>query len=220
MFYKAVYFDLDNTLYDRTLPFREAFQQFFGTLAGRFDAAVVYRLVAVRSEESFCAVQRGEMSMRDMYIYRFTQAFADCGISITEDEALYFQSLYKKCQQNISLHPETVHFLDTCKAHHFRMGIITNGPGAHQREKIKALNLSSWIEPDLIVISGEFGTTKPDPAIFHFARSLVSCAPAEMIFIGDSKVNDYLPAQALGWNAFLFDQTPADWARIASALGL
>lgn len=220
MFYKAVYFDLDNTLYDRTLPFREAFQQYFGSLAGRFDAAAVYRLVAVRSEESFCAVQRGEMSMRDMYIYRFTRAFADCGISISEDEALYFQSLYKKCQQNISLPSETVRFLDACKAHHFRMGVITNGPGAHQREKLHALKLSSWIEPELVVISGEFGTTKPDPAIFRYAQSLVSCDPSELIYIGDSNENDYLPARALGWNAFLYNQTPADWSRIALALGL
>jgi len=217
---QALFFDLDNTLYDRSLPFQEAFQRFFGSLANRYDAAALYRVVAVRSEESFQAVQRGEMSMRDMYIYRFKRAFEDFGISITEDDALLFQSFYKECQQHISLRAETIQFLDACKARKYRTGIISNGPGAHQRDKITALQLSHWIDPELIVISGEFGKAKPDPSIFRYAQSLIGCDAGELVYIGDSRENDLIPAQTLGWNAYLYNQTPADWSRIASELGI
>ena len=44
------------------------------------------------------------------------------------------------------------------------LGLVTNGDGVMQRAKVTALALDDRL--DVIVVSDEFGTAKPDPAIF------------------------------------------------------
>ncbi len=89
--------------------------------------------------------------------------------------------------------------MDDCLQKKIQMGIITNGPAKHQRDKIKVLGLDRWINQDLIFISGEVGYDKPDLRIFQMAQDAVSCLPNEIILIGDSIKNDIRPAEKMGW---------------------
>ncbi|MBV9315708.1 MAG: HAD family phosphatase [Pseudonocardia sp.] len=54
-----------------------------------------------------------------------------------------------------------------------------------------------------IVISGEVGLTKPDPAIFHLALARFGLDPAECLFIDDNPAN-VSTARHLGMPAVLF----------------
>lgn len=68
-----------------------------------------------------------------------------------------------------------------------------------------------------IFASQEVGIEKPDPAIFEAALQRTAVAPQEAVHVGDSVRLDYLPAKALGMNAFLFDEG-GDFSHLADAV--
>lgn len=49
------------------------------------------------------------------------------------------------------------------------LGIITNGPSEHQRDKVRALGVERWIPMERIWISGDLGVGKPHKEIFEAA---------------------------------------------------
>ena len=51
--------------------------------------------------------------------------------------------------------------------------------------------------------SAEIGYPKPSPEFFAEMSKRIAAVPEEMLFVGDSPVNDYQGAQAAGWNAKL-----------------
>lgn len=78
----------------------------------------------------------------------------------------------------------------------FKLGLITNGPASTQRPKIERFGLAEWM--DVIVVSGEVGVAKPDPAIFALALAQLGVRPDEALYVGDSVANDLHGAAAAG----------------------
>src|SRR5690625_1612525 len=73
----------------------------------------------------------------------------------------------------------------------------TNGGPNHQYEKLKVSpGLSSCF--DYIVISGEFGEGKPEPAIFEHAINLLEVEKDETIMVGNNPQSDILGATRAG----------------------
>ena len=64
------------------------------------------------------------------------------------------------------------------------------------------LGLARWIPEDLMIISGEVGSTKPDPGIFHTAQQRLSLPPQNLWMVGDSYTGDIEGAGKL------FDRPP------------
>jgi HAD superfamily hydrolase (TIGR01509 family) len=69
-----------------------------------------------------------------------------------------------------------------------------------------------------VVVSGEVGLMKPDPRIFALAAERAGLAPAELLFVDDSKRNTDAAA-ALGFDVHLFDD-PAALQPALAARGL
>ena len=65
----TIFFDLDDTLYDRSIPYERAFSQFFG---GRYAEKLPQAFDAVihRGYEVFTDAHTGKISMEAMHIYR------------------------------------------------------------------------------------------------------------------------------------------------------
>jgi putative hydrolase of the HAD superfamily len=80
-----------------------------------------------------------------------------------------------------------------------RIGIITNGPADIQREKVTLLGLPPLV--DVIVISGEVGVAKPDPAIFTLALDRLAGEVDDAIYLGDAPEVDIGGAKAAGIRA-------------------
>jgi len=66
---------------------------------------------------------------------------------------------------------------------------------------------------DGVMLSGEFGLLKPDPAIFHEAEGRFGLNPSETWFVDDSEAN-VEGARAVGWNGVHF----VDAASLRAAL--
>lgn len=200
----TVFFDIDDTLYDRGLPFISAAEKFFGGAVS--DPREAYRCCTRRGNEVFLPSQRGEISMDEMYIYRWGKGFEDVGISISPAEALSFQQLYRSMQNKITLSPVIEKLLTECAGRTDRLGIITNGPLEKQWNKIARLGLERFFHREMIIISGDIKIDKPDPEIFRLAEKRSGTASEEIYYAGDSLFNDIYPASACGWHTIWFNR--------------
>lgn len=77
-----------------------------------------------------------------------------------------------------------------------RIGLVTNGASCLQREKLDASGLEDRF--DVVVVSGDLGTRKPDPAVFRHALQLLGARPGEAVMVGDSPERDVAGALACG----------------------
>ena len=197
---KAVLFDVDDTLYDQVIPFQKAYEQLFKEYY-TLPLEELYRRSRYYSDEVFEATQRGEMSMNAMYIYRVKKAFESFGVSITDGDALAFQSLYAANQKKLEVSKTMRGIIELCGQHNILMGVITNGPSQHQWNKVRALNIEDWIPKEHIFVSGDIGVSKPHIEIFNHVEKAMNLIPEETLFIGDTFHSDIVGAKGAGWKA-------------------
>ncbi len=194
---KAIFFDVDDTLYDLSGPFVRAYDSFYGEKYP-VTAQEMFIRSRRRSDEVYALTLTGEMSKHDMYIYRMQKAFEDAGIQIPAEEALQYQEYYAACQRQISMTPYMKQWLEHWKGK-IPMGVITNGPAEHQWNKVHDLGLLEYFDRDKVLVSEELGTAKPDPKIFELALERVGTSPEETCFVGDSFSMDMTGACKAGW---------------------
>lgn len=201
---KTVFFDLDDTLYDRSVPYTAAFRQFFG---GQYAdrAAQAFHTVMHRGYEVFTAAHTGQISMDAMHIYRHQIGLLDVGIRITATQALQLQALYAAQQQRITLSAAVRAALDSCREAYRAVGVITNGSVDAQRGKLRSLGLERWADPALVFISDACGVMKPAPEIFQLAQTAAGGGPC--VFVGDSCSQDIAGASACGWQTIWLNRT-------------
>ena len=81
----------------------------------------------------------------------------------------------------------------------YALGLITNGASCLQREKLSVSGLGDRFAA--VVVSAEFGTGKPDPAIILHALSRLGADGRGAVMIGDSLSRDVDGAIAAGLSA-------------------
>lgn len=192
---ETVFFDLDDTLYDRAVPYLAAFRQFFGGLY-EDRAAQAFDAVIHRGYEVFKPAHTGQITMEQMHIYRHQTGLRDVGISITPEQALQLQALYAAQQGAIRLTGTMQAVLTLCAARFSAVGVITNGGVQPQTRKLESLGVSRWVEPRLVFISDAVGVMKPAPEIFRMAER---AARGPCIYVGDSCSQDVAGAAGCGW---------------------
>ncbi|ANF51559.1 hypothetical protein A0O34_14060 [Chryseobacterium glaciei] len=90
---------------------------------------------------------------------------------------------------------EDVNFvLDYIKNKNYKLGLITDGRSVTQRNKLKALNIESLF--DEIIISEEFGSTKPNENNY---KVFMTDTNMDYFYIGDNPKKDFITPNKLGW---------------------
>jgi putative hydrolase of the HAD superfamily len=86
----------------------------------------------------------------------------------------------------------------------YRLGVLTNGSDAQQRQKLRAIGLLEAVGP---VWSAEaIGVAKPHPEAFRIACSGLAEPPASVLYVGDQHDIDVLGARSAGLPAVLLDR--------------
>jgi putative hydrolase of the HAD superfamily len=185
--YRGVLFDLDNTLVDR--------------------AAVVVRIAhALYDAESAIRAK----TPRDAAVDRIVELDADGllgrkllmkqvldqwpGIARSHEELVAWYGVrYVTALEEDPLVQALVAELSRASV---PWGIVTNGPSS-QHDKVALLG--SEARPACVLVSGEFGYSKPAPEIFHEALRLLGLAAGRhVLFVGDNPDADIAGAQAVG----------------------
>lgn len=95
---------------------------------------------------------------------------------------------FEETTARIVLFADAIETLDALRGEGYRLGMVTNGSRETQREKIARRDLARHF--DAIVIEGEFGRGKPDPAVFAHALAGVGASPDEAWMVGDNLYAD------------------------------
>jgi HAD superfamily hydrolase (TIGR01549 family) len=170
---QALCFDLDNTLIDRDAAVAQ-------WLAEHVPAAEVDRLFQL---------DRGSYGPRPAFFAAVAQA---SGSSVAEVR----QRFLREVAARVCLRPDADALLTRLSLPAI---VVTNGSAAIQRAKLAAAGLVHRVAG--IVVSGEVGCEKPEPAIFLRALELAGCPASGAVMVGDHPVNDIAGAQAVGMAA-------------------
>jgi phosphoserine phosphatase len=109
--------------------------------------------------------------------------------------------------------------LRALREHGAALVLVTNGASCLQREKLAASGLGELL--DAVVVSGDLGVGKPEPAIF--AHALEAVGADHGVMVGDSLRRDVEGALAAGLDAVWLNRdggTRADDRRIAEVASL
>ncbi|WP_246061609.1 HAD family hydrolase [Paenibacillus oralis] len=207
----AVFFDLDDTIYDHLLPFRDALQAVLNT-GDDFPYEPAYHRMRFYSDH-LSALAGGTpthgRALEDMRTERFIRSLAEFGVTLTREQAAAVQSAYLDRQFRIRPFDGAFELIGKLKSSKTLVGLITNGPPEHQWRKIRALELDRLVSPGLIYISGAVGITKPDRKLFDHVAAEAGLAPEQCSYVGDSWRNDVVGAAGAGWRTIWFNHRRA-----------
>ncbi|MDL4840242.1 HAD family hydrolase [Aquibacillus rhizosphaerae] len=174
--YKAMLFDLDDTLLSR-------------------DKAVdeMFLVILAKCYEDGNHSAKNEMLQRFKEYDKRSYGYSD-KTKVFESFFNEFPPKYRLPRNSIqdfwnnhfphcfSINQHTLHIVNTIKKH-VKVAIITNGSTQRQKAKIMKTNLNSYF--DIIIISEEVGYKKPDKRIFELALNKLNVQPEDALFVGD-----------------------------------
>jgi putative hydrolase of the HAD superfamily len=89
------------------------------------------------------------------------------------------------------------------------LGIVSNSDGhveeELERNRICQVGPGHGVPVLTVIDSGVVGISKPDPAIFDFALTILGVDPSEVVYVGDSVKYDVRSAEAAGLTPIHFD---------------
>ena len=203
----AVFFDIDDTIYDQAQPFANAVHKVLGDVPGATDGDL-YVASRRHSSEVFAAFGRGERPSKETYIRRMQETMADFGVTISTDQAWRMQRVYTSRDEGaMTLSPAMAHTLEWCAGHTVHgVGAITNGRLDRQLDKLHQLGCTRWIPDSRAFVSDELGVAKPDARIFQVACDALGTTPDRCLYVGDAYAVDVLGAHAAGMPVVWFNR--------------
>jgi putative hydrolase of the HAD superfamily len=162
---QAVLFDLDNTLIERDRAFHACVEAQF------CDAEAQTQLLQID--------QGGRGDRAALFAYWVQQSGKPM------DQSQLGELIAAQIQPDRDL-------IQALQAHArtLKLGLITNGGGKTQRQKLCAAHLDEVFPADRIWISAEVGVAKPNVAIFLHACEALGVTPTNCLYVGDHEQDD------------------------------
>lgn len=183
---KAILFDLDDTLHDKSSTLQcMAKRQFSEFSLADMGVDVQYWTKSYLQHHN-------ELIPK-------TEVFELLKNEFELSRAIYLQLLKDydmECGRRAQPFPGLHQLLTACKERSVLLGCVTNGRDEHQRSKLEGLKISLFF--DSIVTSGELGVKKPDPLIFNTCLAELGVGAKDSVMIGDNYNADMVPAMNLG----------------------
>ena len=104
------------------------------------------------------------------------------------------KNIYRNHYPDFECSIKIKNFLENLKQKNYNLGLITDGFAVTQRNKIRALEIENLF--DLIIISEEFGSEKPNRNNFEIFHQFASDI---YFYVGDNLKKDFVTPNKLGW---------------------
>jgi putative hydrolase of the HAD superfamily len=114
--------------------------------------------------------------------------------------------LFHSDSSGYRLFPDVLSTLQGLKSRGYRLAIISNA-GSNLHSLVRYLELDVYF--DVIVASQEFGSNKPDPAVFLHALQKLNVQPEHALHVGDSMVDDIEGAENAGMHCLFLNRSLA-----------
>lgn len=185
---KAVIFDLDDTLYDEFQYVDQAFENTAVYLAHRLG-------MPGRKEEFHRRML--ELTEKNGRGKVFDLLCEETGTGIPISELV---QAYRSTRPVLKLYPDAERLLQSLEGMKVKTGLITDGCGRVQHEKIAALGLDGRL--DSVIVTDDFGLCKPQVEVYEKCLRALGCAPGEAAYVGDNPRKDFAGAKTLGMKTF------------------
>jgi 2-haloacid dehalogenase len=203
--YSAFILDADNTLFDfdraEKAALREALQA-NGYNGFPEDTFLLYHRI---NDALWKLFEQGGISQEELRTERFRRLLDALPLPITLDRQpdphiigdQYIDSLSEKGY----LLPHARYGLQMLSSK-VPLVLLSNGIASVQRRRIACSGIADYFQD--ILISGEVGISKPDPAIFDLAIKALECAPDQILCVGDSPSSDIRGGSSAGLDTCWF----------------
>jgi putative hydrolase of the HAD superfamily len=199
---KALYFDLDHTLWDfeqnSALAFKALFKQY--DIGLELDS---FLNVYIPNNIAYWRLYREGKIDKEKLRYERLKTVFDL-LNYNASDALIFDmadAYIQTLPEYNTLFPGAISILETLKPH-YALHMITNGFKDVQHYKMKNSGLLPYFET--ITDSSSVGKKKPDPEIFNHALKVGGVRSSEAVMIGDSLEADIAGALSVGMHAVHF----------------
>lgn len=201
---KAVFFDLDHTLWDFEKNSAITFRTIFEKHNIEMDHERFIELYVPINERYWKLYRDGHITQEELRYGRLKEAFELVGYEI-EDEFLHTLAA-----EYITLLPESNHLFDGAieileyLKPKYSLHIITNGFHGVQAGKLKNSNIEHYFET--VTNSEIAGCKKPHAGIFEYALKAANAEKCHSIMIGDCIEADVQGALDCGIDAIYFNE--------------
>lgn len=185
---KAVLFDFDETLQDRTAAFENYMDTFFADFCPDISSDEIEK----RKEEMRITGKGGYVNREEWYAF-LIESWQWNGAPSSKTLAEHYDTKFG--DHNV-VFPDSAKLLGELKNRGYIVGIITNGPSILQHHKLNTSGLRPFC--DIAVVSGDIDIHKPDPAIFTYTADKLGLKVEECVYVGDHPINDIQGALAAG----------------------
>lgn len=199
---KALYFDLDHTLWDFEANSALTFKSLFSEYDIALDLTQFLAVYIPNNNVYWKRYREGKIDKETLRFERLKTVFDALNYPATNTliddlSDAYIQTL----PEHNLLFDGTIEILTALKPH-FNMHIITNGFQDVQYFKMKNSGLLPFF--DTVTDSSSVGVKKPNPKIFEHALTIGQVAPNEAVMIGDNLEADIEGALSTGMHAVHF----------------
>lgn len=203
---RAVFFDLDNTLFDHWFSAREGLVALLAE-AGRKNSPRLQHAWLDREREFFNHYLAGRMSFRDQRRARMDAFLRDAGVAVpgageTLDELFATYARASRCAWRSF--PDAVPALGRLRDAGLAIAVVTNGNHRQQVEKLDAVGIATLV--DRVFSSEETGHAKPAPEAFWRPCAELGLYPADVLHVGDDPAADVDGARRAGLQSVLLDR--------------
>lgn len=189
MQHTAIFFDIDDTLYDSS---RQSTYARAHAIEAMIDAGLPVDEKTAAATLDSVIKQHGSN-----YPYHYNQLLTELGLDPNPHVVAAGIVAYHSVKLAY-LRPfeETMPALLALRDRGYRLGIITNGLAVKQWEKLIRLGLQHVFHG--VAISEEIGSEKPAADIFHHACRQLAVEPAASMFVGNHPDSDITGANRVG----------------------
>ncbi|MBB6671600.1 HAD family hydrolase [Cohnella nanjingensis] len=196
--YKAILFDLDNTLLNYTGSELQAMQHTLRTHGLlEWERFAWERFWPVFGSHNL-RYWLGRIESRMPILEVLDRSFRDTLLELEEDHALSPDLAFTYWEHfcDLCLYEEGAYELLSDLHGRYRLSVVSNGIGEAQRRRLLSGGADRLFHS--IHVSDEMGVWKPDKAIFDAALVALGVDRSEALFVGDSLTDDYIGAANAG----------------------
>lgn len=186
---KAIFFDIDNTLYDSSLQVESARRNAIKAMIG----------AGLKTDEKNAKreLKRIVKEHGSNYPSHFNRLLQRIGQG--EDYKIIAAGVVAYHNTKLAYlrpFPDTISTLLQLREEGYKLGVITDGKPIKQWEKLIRMGLEDFFH--VVIISGNSGREKPSPEIFREALKKLNCQGEEALMVGDKLKKDILGANKVG----------------------
>ena len=190
---RALLFDLDQTLLDRTQSLLHFAQQQYHRFAPHIS-----HVAADRFCDRLIELDANGAVWKDRVYQQLVEEFTIVGVGCEQLLDDYVTRFAESCVGFPHLH-ETLYAL---KTHGYALGVVTNGRSPFQEQNIASLGIEHYF--GAMLVSAAEGVRKPEPEIFMRAARRLGVQTDEVVFVGDNPQTDIAGAKRCGMKTIWF----------------